>query len=161
MSTLHLLLRRPLLPLTLGITTFSTAYALQTLYRPRPLLCESPPTGATSSSFRIYTTNAETPLIKPNERRVNTAVYKQISSGSILGLLAGLGVSVFSRGLAFLIGVLVLGVQAAASRGINIVPTTRIQQYFRGVDVRSALQDNVAFKLSFGVTFMLAAFAEF
>lgn len=51
--------------------------------------------------------------------------------------------------------------QAAASRGINIVPTSRIQQYFKSINVRSALEDNVAFKLSFGLTFMLAAFTEF
>lgn len=52
-------------------------------------------------------------------------------------------------------------VQTAASRGYNIVPTTRLQQYVKSIDLRSAIEDNVAFKLSFGATFMLAAFAEF
>ena len=48
----------------------------------------------------------------------------------------------------------------AATRGYNIIPTTRLQKYVKSIDLRSALEDNVAFKLSFGVTFMLAAFAE-
>ncbi|GME29058.1 uncharacterized protein LTHEOB_269 [Neofusicoccum parvum] len=51
--------------------------------------------------------------------------------------------------------------QFLESRGIHIVPYNRIQKYFKGIDVRSALQDNVAFKLSLGTTFTLAAFAEF
>ena len=55
----------------------------------------------------------------------------------------------------------VLWQQWAASYGYNIVPTSRIQKYVKGIDLRSAVQDNVAFKLSFGATFMLAAFAEF
>lgn len=48
-----------------------------------------------------------------------------------------------------------------ASHGYNVVPTSRIQRYVKGIDLRSAIEDNVAFKLSFGATFMLAAFAEF
>lgn len=49
----------------------------------------------------------------------------------------------------------------AATRGYNIVPTAKIQRYVTSIDLRSAIEDNVAFKLSFGATFMLAAFAEF
>lgn len=75
--------------------------------------------------------------------------------------MGGLAVSTFSKSLAFLIGLMVFMVQAAASRGYNIVPTTRLQQYVKSIDLRSAIEDNVAFKLSFGATFMLAAFAEF
>lgn len=51
--------------------------------------------------------------------------------------------------------------QAVESRGIHIVPYGMIQRYFKGFDARSAVQDNVAFKLAFGATFALAAFAEF
>lgn len=51
--------------------------------------------------------------------------------------------------------------QFLESRGIHIIPYNRIQKYAKNIDVRSALQDNVAFKLTFGVTFTLAAFAEF
>ncbi|KAL1615565.1 hypothetical protein SLS56_011772 [Neofusicoccum ribis] len=77
------------------------------------------------------------------------------------GLIGGLAVSTFSKPLALLVGLIILGTQFLESRGIHIVPYNRIQKYFKGIDVRSALQDNVAFKLSLGTTFTLAAFAEF
>lgn len=51
--------------------------------------------------------------------------------------------------------------QFAAFKGYNIIPTARIQRYVKGINLRSAVEDNVAFKLSFGLTFMLGAFAKF
>lgn len=51
--------------------------------------------------------------------------------------------------------------QYLASRGYNVIPTTRIQRYVKGIDLRSAIEDNVAFKLSFGLTFALASLASF
>ena len=42
-----------------------------------------------------------------------------------------------------------------------MIPTARIQQCVKGIDVRSAIEDNAAFKLSFGMTFALASLAEF
>ncbi|WEW56452.1 hypothetical protein PRK78_001896 [Emydomyces testavorans] len=53
------------------------------------------------------------------------------------------------------------GVQWAASRGYNIVPTEFLQRYVKSVDVRRAVTKNLAFKASFGATLMLAAFSEF
>ncbi|KAL1608641.1 hypothetical protein SLS59_001831 [Nothophoma quercina] len=47
------------------------------------------------------------------------------------------------------------------SRGIHVVPYSYLQRRFKSTNVRSLVQDNVAFKLSFGLTFALAAFAEF
>ena len=99
-----------------------------------------------------------------------------------VGLIGGLAVSTFSKTLAFVFGLFVFGVQVrnpsprqrrdpeltalpcrpkfAATRGYNIIPTSKLQKYLKSIDLRSALEDNVAFKLSFGATFMLAAFAE-
>lgn len=77
------------------------------------------------------------------------------------GLVAGLGVSVFSKSLALLLGLLVVGVQTAEYYGIHVVPYGRLQRYVKGADLRSAIQDNAAFKLSFGTLFALSAFAEF
>jgi hypothetical protein len=37
----------------------------------------------------------------------------------------------------------------------------RLQGYVKGVDLRSAINDNVAFKISFGLMFALSAFGEF
>ena len=99
------------------------------------------------------------------------------------GLVGGLAVSTFSKTLAFFFGLIVFGAQVrstlfcecstmaqanvdcsylkyAASKGYNIIPTTKFQRYIKGIDLRSAIEDNVAFKLSFGATFMLASFAE-
>lgn len=41
------------------------------------------------------------------------------------------------------------------------MPTARLQQYVEGIDLRSAIEDNAAFKLSFGTTLALASLAEF
>jgi hypothetical protein len=96
----------------------------------------------------------------------------------VTGLCAGLVVSTFSRSLALILGLLVIGVQVntinflreknklikkkyASSRGINILPYDRLQRYVNGIDLRSAVQDNMAFKISFGTTFALAAFMHF
>jgi uncharacterized membrane protein (Fun14 family) len=80
--------------------------------------------------------------------------------GASAGLVAGLGVSIFSKSLVLLVGLLIAGVQTAEHYGIHLVPYKTIQRYAKGVDVRSALQDNVAFKVSFGLMFALSAFAE-
>ncbi|KAK7520919.1 uncharacterized protein IWZ02DRAFT_452233 [Phyllosticta citriasiana] len=122
----------------------------------RPLRCDSPPS---IPVLNEHTREARTPVWK--DGRVNPAVWKQISSGSILGLLSGVAVGIFSKPLALLIGLLVFGVQFIESRGIHIVPYERMQRYAKNVDVRSAIRDNVAFKLSFGASFALAGFAEF
>lgn len=91
--------------------------------------------------------------------------------------------STFSKTLAMLFGLLVFGVQVClrrcprrrkketsnadfltqylASHGYNVIPTTKLQRYVKGIDLRSAVEDNVAFKLSFGLTFALASLASF
>lgn len=51
--------------------------------------------------------------------------------------------------------------QYAARSGYNIIPIERLQRYVKGINLRSAINDNVAFKISFGLTFALAAFGEF
>ena len=50
--------------------------------------------------------------------------------------------------------------QYAARKGYNFIPVERLQGYVRGVNLRSAINDNVAFKISFGLMFALAAFGE-
>lgn len=51
--------------------------------------------------------------------------------------------------------------QFVESRGIHIIPYSYFQRRFRSANVKSLVRDNVAFKMSFGLTFALAAFAEF
>ncbi|KAF2678962.1 hypothetical protein K458DRAFT_422623 [Lentithecium fluviatile CBS 122367] len=128
----------------------------------RPILCDGPDplTKITSDLTNRYSTEAQTPVIKQSGA-VNPRAVRQISMGSILGVLAGLGVSVFSKPLAILIGLGIVCIQFMESRGIQIIPYAYLQRRFKSTNVRSLIQDNVAFKLSFGATFALAAFAEF
>lgn len=57
---------------------------------------------------------------------------------------------------------LFLGVHTAEKQlGISIVPYNTVQKYVKGVDLRSAVQDNAALKVSFGVMFALSGFASF
>ena len=79
----------------------------------------------------------------------------------VSGLLAGIGLSIFSKPLTLLIGLAVVGLQTAESYGIRLIPYKQLQSYVGGIDLRSAVQDNAAFKLSFGMMFALSAFAEF
>ena len=84
MATL-LLLRRPFLSpliITLGL---STAFAANTIYRPRLLYADSDPSSMSGAfkSYRAYTDDAKVPVVKNG--RPNPAAYKQISGGSILG----------------------------------------------------------------------------
>jgi hypothetical protein len=51
--------------------------------------------------------------------------------------------------------------QWASSYGIHIIPYNRLQKYVTSIDLRSAVRENIAFKLSFGTTFALAAFMQF
>jgi hypothetical protein len=51
--------------------------------------------------------------------------------------------------------------QGAASYGINVLPYSKLQTYVTSIDLRSVIQDNMAFKLSFGATFTAAAFMHF
>ncbi|KAH9872683.1 hypothetical protein J1614_005077 [Plenodomus biglobosus] len=57
-----------------------------------------------------YTSEAQTPIITQSGA-VNPRAIRQISMGSILGVLGGLGISVFSKPLAILIGLGIFVVQ--------------------------------------------------
>jgi hypothetical protein len=71
----------------------------------RPILCDGPDplTKITSDLTNRYASEAQTPIIKQSGA-ANPRAVRQISMGSIFGVLAGLGVSVFSKPLAILIG---------------------------------------------------------
>ncbi|EER27400.1 hypothetical protein D8B26_006542 [Coccidioides posadasii str. Silveira] len=92
---------------------------------------------------------------------LNPHTVRQISLGSVLGLVAGVGLRIFSRTLTFTLGVAILLIEWAASKGYNIVPPKFLQRYVKSVDVRRAVTKNLAFKASFGTTLMLSAFSEF
>ncbi|APA08046.1 hypothetical protein sscle_03g028160 [Sclerotinia sclerotiorum 1980 UF-70] len=138
----RLLLRPRLTASALGLTTYSSYTLLQ------------------SHRFPARLDSSSTPIVKRGGGLDPKAV-RQISSGSIIGLGAGLAVSTFSRSLALIIGLMIVGLQWASTHGLNLIPTDRIQRYIKHVDLRSAIQENVAFKVSFGTTFAMAAFMRF
>ncbi|KAK5077197.1 hypothetical protein LTS08_006113 [Lithohypha guttulata] len=63
--------------------------------------------------------------------------------------------------LVLVFGLGVVAAQYAARRGYNIFPIERFQRYFRNTNLRSAINDNAAFKISFGLMFALTALGDF
>ncbi|KAL1967652.1 hypothetical protein VTN77DRAFT_2909 [Rasamsonia byssochlamydoides] len=92
---------------------------------------------------------------------LTASTMRQISLGSVLGLAVGLGLRVFSKALVFVLGVGVVIVEYAASKGYYLFPLRRLQKYVKSVDLHRALTENMAFKTSFGTTMAMAAFAQF
>ncbi|KAI9706825.1 MAG: hypothetical protein M1820_004796 [Bogoriella megaspora] len=159
-----LLLRPALRPLTATAflsSTFLLAYALSPP-QSRLLLCDTSPSPISPKDWSIsqYQRDAQVPVVS-RSGGLNARAVRQVSVGSIAGLATGLAISLFSKPLAVLLGLLVAGVQFVESRGIHIIPYQRLERWFKGIDVRTAVQDNVALKLSFGVTAALAGFGSF
>ncbi|KAJ5182852.1 hypothetical protein N7492_000468 [Penicillium capsulatum] len=86
---------------------------------------------------------------------------RQVSLGSVLGLVAGVGLRAFSRVLVLVLGMGVVLVEWAAAKGYNILPADRLQRFFKGVNIHRAIHEHRPFKLSFGVVMALAAFGQF
>ncbi|PYH41712.1 uncharacterized protein BP01DRAFT_360204 [Aspergillus saccharolyticus JOP 1030-1] len=86
---------------------------------------------------------------------------RQVSLGSVLGLVVGVGLRAFSRVLVVLIGMGIVVVEWAAAKGYNILPVNTLQRYVKRVDLQGAVSKHIPFKLSFGATMGLAAFAQF
>lgn len=99
-------------------------------------------------------------MSKDGGRSINPRAIRQISMGSLMGLGLGVVVSAFSKMLVLVAGLGVVFWQLAARRGYNIIPVERVQKYVKGVNLRSAINDNAAFKISFGLMFALTALGE-
>ncbi|KAK5166303.1 uncharacterized protein LTR77_008564 [Saxophila tyrrhenica] len=156
-------LRSPLFAASFGVSSAIFGASLLQAHRSRYAyrLDSSPSsTSAKDWSFSQYQSEARTPVVSQNGG-LNARAVRQMSAGSIFGLVAGLGLSIFSKPLVVLVGLLIAGVQTAESYGVHLVPYRQLQGYVKNVDLRSAVQDNVAFKVSFGLMFALSAFAEF
>ncbi|KAJ9503436.1 hypothetical protein LTR99_002196 [Exophiala xenobiotica] len=120
----------------------------------------SPQAAEFSTTPYTHSRDARTPLTKDG-RSLNPAAVKQISLGAILGLGAGVLLSAFSRMLTLIIGLGIVIWQYAARKGYNFIPVDRMQRHMKNINLRSAINDNVAFKISFGLMFALTAFGEF
>ena len=76
-----------------------------------------------SSPLQDYQRNAKTPIVK--DGRWNEKALKQVSSGSILGLVGGVLVSFFSKPLALLIGLLIFGAQVGIPHASYVIQSKR------------------------------------
>ena len=107
-------LRRGLMLSTpLILSTPLLAYQFRNAQRIR---CDGPDpiTKITSDLKSNYAAEARTPVITQSGA-VNPRAIRQISMGSILGVIGGLGISVFSKPLAILIGLGIFAVQVSLS----------------------------------------------
>lgn len=100
-------------PLLAGGLCATSIIAAPLLLRPlytQRLLCDGPSAKPIINPDWSYSKQAKTPVVK-SDGHLNPNALKEISTGSILGLLGGLAVSVFSKPLAVVLGLLVCGVQ--------------------------------------------------
>ena len=100
---------KPRCPLfALSATTTSLLLVHHTFSQRRLILCDTPANAR--SLFNDYTSEAKTPIIT-KEGKPNPSSFRQISGGSIIGLVGGLVIASFSKALVFLLGLGVLLVQ--------------------------------------------------
>lgn len=92
---------------------------------------------------------------------LNPKFAAQVAKGSFAGFVAGLLVSMFSQTLVFFLGLAFTFQTLAAKLGIDLAHYLKLKERVTSSKILAALAENTAFKLSFGTSFMLAAFAHF
>ncbi|KAI1322818.1 hypothetical protein F5Y16DRAFT_385515 [Xylariaceae sp. FL0255] len=150
-----------------AIASHSQAFSLSSLF-PKIHLDSSRTTTSSSSSSPLspgshaFSSSEYDNKIASKNGGLDPELLKQLSGGSVTGLLAGLLVSVFSRTLVLLFGLSVVVVQVAARYGINIVDQLRLKQRLGNKSrIIAALEKDPAFKVTFGAFFALSAFMQF
>ncbi|KAL4981137.1 hypothetical protein BDW66DRAFT_146898 [Aspergillus desertorum] len=133
-------------------------------FRTMPMRCDYA-TSSVGSTGPGWIVPPQDPLKKrgaAGESGIMTASnMRQVSMGSVLGLVVGVGLRAFSRVLVVLFGMGIIAVEWAASKGYNILPTRQLQKYIKSVNLEKLMSRNVPFKVTFGATMALAAFAQF
>ncbi|RAH47639.1 uncharacterized protein BO95DRAFT_513035 [Aspergillus brunneoviolaceus CBS 621.78] len=151
---------------TLGLGLTFTLHPLSP-FRAAPLQCQySAPSAAAAgtpeTNWTVPSSSDPTILKQGRTGPILTASnMRQVSLGSVLGLVVGVGLRAFSRVLVVLIGMGIVVVEWAAAKGYNILPVNTVQKYVKRVDLQGAVSKHIPFKLSFGLTMGLAAFAQF
>ena len=107
---------RPLFnPFSLSLGLGTALLASQSIFRSRLAYCEAAgatPLTTASESLKSYSRDAKVPIFR--DGRPNPAAYRQLSAGSIMGLVGGVAVSMFSKTLALLFGLAIFGVQVSS-----------------------------------------------
>ncbi|CAI7603716.1 unnamed protein product [Penicillium palitans] len=157
-----------LLRLGLGVGIGLSAATMHPLspFRAAPMQCQY---AVPQQSFNKDSDWAVNPAESVGQKQVrprrtgllNAETMRQVSLGSVLGLVAGVGLRAFSKALVVILGMGVVFVEFAASKGYNILPINRIQKYVKRVDLRRAMSEKRPFKMSFGAMMAMAAFANF
>ncbi|OJJ95305.1 hypothetical protein ASPACDRAFT_82145 [Aspergillus aculeatus ATCC 16872] len=148
---------------TLGLGLTFTLHPLSP-FRAAPLQCQYSAPSAAGTSETNWTIPSSDPTLLKQGRTgpiLTASNMRQVSLGSVLGLVVGVGLRAFSRVLVVLIGMGIVAVEWAAAKGYNILPINTVQKYVKRVDLQGAVSKHIPFKLSFGVTMGLAAFAQF
>ncbi|PYH95355.1 hypothetical protein BO71DRAFT_398140 [Aspergillus ellipticus CBS 707.79] len=160
-----MMLLRPTITLlaTATATGLGLGLTLSTL-RASPLQCQYS-ASAPGIPDQSWTVNSPDPVARKQGSKAASGFLtpsnmRQISLGSVLGLVVGLGLRAFSRALVVLLGMGIVAVEWAAAKGYNLLPVNRVQKYVKGVDLQKAVSSRFPFKMSFGVTMGLAAFAQ-
>ncbi|KAI9040647.1 uncharacterized protein KD926_007863 [Aspergillus affinis] len=138
-------------------------------FRSTPIQCQytAPYPQTTASTESGWAIDDQDPLLRkqgttgPASGIFTASTMRQVSLGSVLGLVAGVGLRAFSKALVVLLGMGLVVVEWAAAKGYNILPLQKMQKYVKGVDLQKAVSRQIPFKLSFGATMALAAFAQF
>ncbi|KAL7905762.1 hypothetical protein GGI35DRAFT_121957 [Trichoderma velutinum] len=149
-----------------------TIRQLPVLRYSRRLLLGSISTGVCYGAFAANSTirfdsrqksppTASQPAAKPSEPLLSPRIIRQISAGSIVGFGTGLLVSLFSRTLVFIGGVMAAFYHLASSYGIGLPSIVYSPKLL--TDKNPFLKygtGNGWFVASFGLTFILAAFVR-
>ncbi|OJJ58233.1 hypothetical protein ASPSYDRAFT_152516 [Aspergillus sydowii CBS 593.65] len=137
-------------------------------FRALPMKCDyTAPYSRPDSTDPAWAVHPQDPLVKKQGTTVRqtgiltASNMRQVSMGSVLGLVVGVGLRAFSRVLVVLFGMGIVAIEWAASKGYNILPVHRLQKYVKSVNLEKMVSRHVPFKLSFGATMALAAFAQF
>lgn len=141
------------LPLAVGVSLSIGHHTFTSRRRPLRFDAHRPASNAVPPALRQE--------IDSEDGFINPEVLGQISAGSFSGFLTGLLVSVFSRTLVLLLGITIVTFQVAAKYGIDLVHQFRLKERAQSSRILSALRHKTPFKLSFGVSFALSAFAHF
>ncbi|KAL0637707.1 hypothetical protein Q9L58_003267 [Maublancomyces gigas] len=144
----------------IGLASYSLGTKRPLLFT--PIRCETTSPWSNFSSWGLrskpepYTT-VQTQAHATQKTTFSPLLYRQISTGSFLGLAAGFAVGKFSKSIGLVVGSLLLLIEFLASRGVHIIPYQWLQRFTNKIDVRGLVTKNMAFKASFGATFAIAA----
>ncbi|TGZ83320.1 hypothetical protein EX30DRAFT_317432 [Ascodesmis nigricans] len=91
-------------------------------------------------------------------RGFSPIVYRQVSTGSFLGVALGLLVSRFGKVFAIIAGAGLVLVEVLARQGIEVIPWDKVKGWVDEVEVRRMVTENMAFKIAFCASFGIAVF---